>query len=290
MNGCDRTALNRRAAVGATAVCVVALGYQLVKLAALATSTAGPHAVAAAPATAATPTPSDLPNLDGLVGAHLFGAAQQELAAPAPPVDAPDTTLSLTLTGILFGDRDSNRLAIVTDGRREERSYRVGQEIADTQGATVYAVLADRVVLRRGAAFETLRLPRDGRPTNPARPARQGEARASETDAEPVATAVEARTPRNSAVRIVRNVRDGTFVGFGVLAGKDRAAFQALGLAPNDVVTQVNGVALDGPAKESVLADALGRPGSVSLRILRAGVDQALTVDVRFPGADTGHP
>ena len=289
ISGHDSAALNRRAALAATAVAVVAMGYQLVKLVAVITGAASAE-VQALPLTAATaPVAAPLAGLDILAGAHLFGEVQQESALPAPPVDAPDTTLSLTLTGILFGEKDSDGQAIVVDGGRSERTYRIGQEIADTQGATVHAVLADRVILRRGEVFETLRLPRDGHPMNPAR---QGDVRAGRTPAEPVATMTEreARAPRNSAVRLVRNVRDGAFVGFGVLPGKDRNAFQALGLAPNDVVTQVNGVALDELAKESVLTDALGRSGSVSLKILRGGVDQTLTVNVSFPGVGIRQP
>jgi general secretion pathway protein C len=289
MSGYDGAALNRRAALAATAVSVVAMGYQLGRFVAVITGTVGAD-MQAPPLTVVTaPVATPPAGLDVLAGTHLFGEVQQEPASPAPPVDVPDTTLSLTLTGILFGEKDSDGQAIVAGGGRSERTYRIGQEIADTQGATVYAVLADRVTLRRGGAFETLRLPRDSRPTHPAR---QGDARAGETRAEPVATTteVEARTPRNSAVRLIRNVRDGAFVGFGVLPGKDRNAFQALGLAPNDVVTQVNGVALDEPAKESVLTDALGRSGSVSLKILRGGVDQALTVNVNSPGVGVRQP
>lgn len=285
--GHDGAALNRRVALGAAAVCVVALGYQIVKFVAVVTST---EAVVAPPPMAAQQAARSASSLDGLLGAHLFGEAQQQVTSPVPvPADAPDTTLNLALTGILFGAKDSDRRAIVADGRRAERSYRIGQEIGDTQGATVYAVLADRVLLRRGTAFETLRLPRDTRPSNSIATVRQAETVASHSAGEPSPGLGAAPTRRNPAVRLVRSVRDGAFVGFGVLPGKDRGAFQALGLAPNDVVTHVNGEALDGPTKEAVLADALGKSGSVSLKILRGGVDQALTVDVS-PGGDVRQP
>ena len=50
-------------------------------------------------------------------------------------------------------------------------------------------------------------------------------------------------------VRLAPHVQEGQVVGFRVNPGRDRESFEALGLLPGDVVTDINGVVLDDPSR-----------------------------------------
>ena len=97
--------VNRYLPASVTAVLVVALVYQLVAL--TRTIARGAPAVvmpiAAPPAgePSSTRTP---PDFRLLLDAHLFGKVEEAAAAPVAEavVEAPDTSLSITLKGILF--------------------------------------------------------------------------------------------------------------------------------------------------------------------------------------------
>lgn len=98
-------------------------------------------------------------SMDAVVAMHLFGTAEvttQTLAAAA--IDAPETRLNLKLRGILAADEPSLSRAIISSGS-DDKVYAVGASLPG--GATVEAVLADRVLLRRAGRLETLRLPRE---------------------------------------------------------------------------------------------------------------------------------
>jgi general secretion pathway protein C len=50
-------------------------------------------------------------------------------------------------------------------------------------------------------------------------------------------------------IRISPQQSDGQLKGYRVSPGRDKKQFEALGLKPNDVVTSINGIELDDPAK-----------------------------------------
>ena len=98
-----------------------------------------------------------------LASAHLFGEAPK-VSAPVfeqTVVDAPDTTLSLLLTGILAADAETDfkGQAIISSNRGQERTYQIGQEIESANGTRLHSVHPDRVLLNRGDRLETLRFP-----------------------------------------------------------------------------------------------------------------------------------
>jgi general secretion pathway protein C len=239
------------------------------------------------PAPTAAPEGRDVAAPESLADAHLFGVAPRE-PEPAPavlPANLPDSSLGLTLTGILFGADDSHREAIVADGRGGQRVYRAGQEVDGVAGTQVFAVLSDHVVLQRGGVLETLRLTKQA-PAAVAEPAsRAVGAPRAQTAAAAAAPAPAAAPTRSDVVRVVRRTREGAFTGFAVFPGENRDAFAALGLQPEDVVTQVNGVALDGPDKAGVLFEALGKSGPVNLSFRRGSSYQSVSVDLSHSGA-----
>jgi len=283
-------AANRYLPPAVTAISVLAIAYQLAALTWVVAPGAAPLAVPAARAPAPAPGPSGpaAADLEAVAAMRLlFGEPAKETAPVAAPVtDAPDTTLSLDLKGILaFAENDPNGgKAIISANRGEDKTYNVGQTIDPASGTTLHSVFEDRVLLDRGDRLETLRLPKEV----------QGAAGAPRARNPVMAPPVAAPPPGNETlrnvisqnagrltdiIRIVPNVDQGKVTGFRVQPGRDRAAFDALGLMPNDIVTDINGVVLDDASKGLQAFEALGEATMANVTVLREGTPQALVID-----------
>lgn len=264
-----------------TAVLVVTIAYQLATL----TWTLAPGSTpAAAPVSRSADSADRSPASDysALTNSHLFGeAAEQPAQVVTPVIDAPDTTLSLTLKGILAREADTNGGAIISGNRGEDKAYLVGQAIDNADGATLHSVYADRVLLNRNGRLETLRLPKE-LSTSPAsslpmaRPAPLPQPGASAPLREVI---TENATRLADIVRIAPHVQEGQVVGFRVTPGRDRGAFEALGLQPGDVVSDINGTVLDDPSQGLAVFQALGEATQANVTVLRDGVPQVIVID-----------
>jgi general secretion pathway protein C len=71
---------------------------------------------------------------------------------------------------------------------------------------------------------------------------------------------------------------NGQLKGFRVYPGRERGAFNQLGLRPGDLVTQVNGIQLDDSQKALQMLTELSKANSVSLTIERGGQTQNFNV------------
>jgi general secretion pathway protein C len=273
------TAANRYFPPGVTALLVIAIAYQLATL----TWTLIPGSVSTAAPLARTGAAAEAPRVDfgPLKTAHLFGEADERRApAPTEVVDAPETTLSLTLKGILSRETDPNGGAIISTNRGEDRAYRVGQTIEATDGATLHSVYSDRVLLDRGGRLETLRLPKELSasagaammmpPMPQAQPAASGSLREAISENASQITQI---------VRVAPHVQEGQVVGFRVNPGRDAATFEALGFRPGDVVTDINGTVLDDPSQGLQVFQSLGETSQASVTVLRDGVPQVVVID-----------
>lgn len=85
---------------------------------------------------------------------QLFGA---ENASADRVADAPETRLRLELKGVFLGATADSSSAIVAERGGRAQLYAVGDRLPGN--AELMRVLSDRIVLRRGAAMETLRFP-----------------------------------------------------------------------------------------------------------------------------------
>lgn len=241
---------------------------------------------------------------------HLFGVQPAQPRQQRASVESlPETRLNLTLRGVVATDgADRVAGAIVGAPGGEERFYAVDGNLPG--GAVLKEVYADRVVLERNGRLETLRLPRDrieGATTAPAAPAAPpddlpgvapgppgvedfggGEDMGSPAvGAEPELTLEQYRElaltePAQvaDAVRVAPATADGRVVGYEVQPGRDPALLGRLGLAAGDVVTSVNGIGLDSPARALGILRSLEDTGEIRVEILRDGVPQTLFVNV----------
>lgn len=274
------TTANRYLPPGVTAVLVIVIAYQLATL----TWTLVPGSTpTGAPAVqlsngADTQGPRDF---SALADWHPFGEADQQAAPVAVAVvDAPDTTLSLVLKGILSIDEDPKGGAIIQSNRGEDRAYRAGQTIEGADGTTLHSVYSDRVLLDRNGRLETLRLPKELSSSSPAMGMTPPMPQASAAASGSLREAIGANAARLSDIlRPAPHIQDGKVVGFRVTPGRDAAAFEALGLRPNDVVTDINGTVLDDPSQGLQIFQSLGETTQANVTVLRDGVPQVIVID-----------
>lgn len=239
---------------------------------------------------------------------HLFGN-------PAPAVDArglaesaPETALALVLHGVLAGADPAHGVAIIADAQGDERSYAVGATLPGN--ATLEAVYADRVALRRNGALESLRLrppedaaaapaaanaaaPRMPLNTAPAPGLLPGSAVAPAPfvtpSIAPMGQDFETITQKLGVdpARLAREVsvlpvmENGRFVGVRLGGGRDMPVIARLGLQPDDVVTAVNGIALDSPARAQEVARSLAGAEAVKVTVRRNGKTENLSASLR---------
>jgi general secretion pathway protein C len=279
-----RTA-NRHLPTVVTFALVVAIAYELSRL-----TWAFPGAVpiTSPPSqpsqTTAVTTPSS--SHDTLAAGLLFGPRPKEalLEVAQGVVDAPDTTLGLTLSGILALGSGPDGHAIISTNRGQE-NYHVGQAIDGANGATLHAVYADRVLLDRGDRLETLRLPQEllgaaGAPARASSPMAPAAAPRGDTPRDSLRNVISQNASRlTDIVQPAVHVQGGRVIGFRVNPGRDRESFEALGLLPGDIVTDINGVLLNDASRGVQAFAALGEATTANVTVLREGVPMVLVID-----------
>lgn len=272
----------RKLPVAAAAVFAVLAGHALARLAW--TLVPMPEAARwqAPPAPALPPRPGDAVDVNALASSGLFGRLQ--VAAGNALMAAPETPLNLVLLGLLADDRPERSRALISAAPGDEQAYAVGDDLG--HGVTLQAIFPDRVILLRNGRPETLRLERDkgGAPGAPA------PALAAADDAAPAGPSPPLSQIRDEVVRDPAKAAEyirvqpanvaGQLKGYRIYPGRDRGVFSSAGLRPGDLVTAVNGVQLDDPAKALQLLGDLGQAGTVNLVVERGGQSQNISINL----------
>lgn len=225
---------------------------------------------------------------------HLFGDTP---ARPGSGPGAPSSTLSLVLRGTFAGSDPGEGIAVIDNAGDGERAWRAGDDVLP--GVRLVAVHADHVVLSRNGVEETLVLPRDtqlapadivratpervsgGNATVPA-----GVAGAVPAKVAPIAPLTLEQVRRDPEalmrrVQVVPVLSDGKLAGVRFSAGTDVALLEQVGLQQGDVVTAVNGMAVDSVERGRQIMDSLGNATSVRVTVLRNGKPTDITVGLR---------
>ena len=215
---------------------------------------------------------------------RLFGEVSEE---PAPiretVVEAPNTTLSLLLMGIVARDGDPNGQAIIS-GARGQEDIHVGQAIEDASGATLHSVYADRVLLDHGGRLETLSFSKEVASGGAVRraPSRPSEPAAAEASPDSLRSVLARKAVELAQILQPKpNLQQGKVAGFRVNPGRDREGFEALGFVPGDIVTDINGIVLDDLNRGLQAFEALGEATMANVTVLRDGSTQVLVIDTR---------
>ena len=278
----QRATPNQRAISAVNGILLLLITYHLAKLTWLVLPTppqedAPPIAVTLdIPANRSTPgpgnpiiTPQDMANW------HLLG--EVNTALPIEVEDAPETSLALTLSGVVASRDKKTARAIIADSTGVENFYALESQLPG--GAVLKEIHADRVILSRGGAHETLLLPKD------------------ELDADdgqqfgapplPVATPDEAMMdeyrdalqnhPETLADRIqpMPVHKEGKFVGYRFLSPRDPTLLTRLGMQPGDIVTAVNGTQLDNPLKGMQVLRGISAEDEIRVDTLRNGASRS---------------
>jgi len=259
-----------------------------------------PPAVRLALGTDGPPTASG--SYDTLEGWEPFGRAPDEsgpVQVPAELVlDAPETTLNLTLVGLVSAQRlpepgtviyvHEQGMASLSSGRGEQKLYRNGQAIDNVPSTTLHSVFTDRILLDRGGGrLETLRYAETESTSLAssrvaARPQLTGIAQPeSLSAAASIADAAgEAASLISEHMQVALHAENGQAIGFRLQPRGDGRVFAELGLEPGDVLTEVNGIQLNDMRNTAQVLDALSEAQQASVTIRRNGTDQALIFDV----------
>lgn len=214
-----------------------------------------------------------------IVDAHLFGRRAVE-AEDGAAIDAPETRLDLTLTGIVADASGGDSWALISEGEADQQAYTVDDGIAEN--VAVHAIHWNRVILRRNGRFETLTLQLDegGDVQRVAGQREGGQAQARLRELRD--RVLDDPSNLSRYVRFQAHKEDGKLVGMRIYPGSGaRDLFTEVGLRPGDIVTSVNDLPVDGSIDLSALGRELRNASYLNLTLSRGGQQHAVTLTLQ---------
>ena len=191
------------------------------------------------------------------------------------------------LAGTIATQDPKRGIAIISDGG-PSKVYSIGDNV---NGASLYSVYLDHVILDRGGTLETLILPRliAGSRAAPRMSRRIG---VDPRTAEAVNN-VRRMVQQDPGIldQVMRTVPSydnaaGKLRGFRAYPGRNRAIFNKLGLQPGDLVTAINGQALDDPQHSQEVFNTIQSSNTVSVTVERGGQKQEITLNIAQVAAE----
>jgi general secretion pathway protein C len=239
---------------------------------------------------------------------HLFGEVKKKpvvvkTTPPVEPTKPPPAKLDLKLHGII-AYKSKRGFALISSNGKEQKVYGQGDKINDDDQVTVSKLFPEKVLINNHGTIEELLLPsnKKNKPSNNRLP--QG------------VNPIPANAPMNRMQHkpITENSRSGgapdlsqfraqvlsnpqklmdvatpspayneetdEFIGFRVQPGSNRQIFRKLGFKANDIITSVNGIALDSPQKGAAVLGELQQASSITIEVKRG--NQILTLSHSF--------
>jgi general secretion pathway protein C len=217
-----------------------------------------------------------------LLSANLFGVESQD--APKfveQVVEAPKTSLSLVLVGVVSSSDSSRSLAVIAN-RGSQETYGIGEDITGTR-ARLRNVLKDRVIIENQGRNETLMLEgleykNIGQLQESTSTSRQSNVQGNNPaevnlgDLDAIRSAI-AEDPQQflKYIRLSQVNTDGKLVGYRVRPGSERALFDSVGLEDGDIAVELNGTDLTQPAAMGELWKTFGELNEINLTVERDG-------------------
>jgi general secretion pathway protein C len=236
----------------------------------------------AEPSTGTLENPGDY-NLQTLLAANLFGQAAPAVK-PAVALEAiPLSSLSLVLTGVMVTPAGS--FALISADGGPEAPFTIGQEIS--ANVSLYAVYSDRVLIRRGAAIESLMLKDstqtlpNGSIVPPKRVARGAEIQRNgrntfTVDREQLTQQMQ--TPEFLTQALMVPNAGGGFLVREIQPG---SVYEKLGLRVGDVIQNVNGQPVNSVEDVMRLYAQFGSASNVQIGVRRGGRNESLTYNLQ---------
>lgn len=232
----------------------------------------------------APPVPVNRParvNVAAIANSHLFGQPAAPKPAAVDATNAPKTTAPLILAGTIASDDPREGLAIIGENSNSAKVYAVGNSLPG--GVRLHSVYKDRVLLDRGGQIESLALPRkySGGSAAPLPPPPPPVAAADGNAVERVRKLISQDPGLLSDIMRPQPVfAQGRQRGYRVYPGRNREAFNRLGLRPGDLVLAVNGTPLDDPARGQEIFRTIGSSSEAHITVIRNGQQQDLTLNM----------
>jgi len=203
-------------------------------------------------------------------------------------LNAPETSLKLKLVGLMYSTDENQARAIIESAQDGALSFATHERVADN--AEIHSIEPDRVILLHAGRKEALFLDSDskvsGAQTGTANrsPGSSVSARAT-TQSQPASRRGSVSKPRTTA-EMMREfsatpvMEDGELLGFQLKALRNPEILQEWGIGQNDVITAVNGVALNAPGRVMVLYDKLKKQREFEITLSSGGNRRTITVDL----------
>jgi general secretion pathway protein C len=227
-------------------------------------------------------------HIQNVISAHLFGVAAVDSGAQ-DPANAPQSSANLLLAGTIATQDPKRGVAIISDGGGPSKVYSVGDRVG---GASLHSVYLDHVILDRSGALETLQLPRQLLAGN------RGPAAAMRRPGADPRTAAAVDNIRHMVQQdpgildqVMRTVASydnaaGKLRGFRAYPGRNRQIFGKLGLKAGDLVTAINGTALDDPQRSQEVFNTIQTSDRVTVTVERGGQKQDISLNIAQVAAD----
>src|SRR5271168_1462084 len=218
-------------------------------------------------------------HIQSVISAHLFGIAA--VVGAQDPANAPQSSANLLLAGTIATQDPKHGVAIISDGGGPSKVYSVGDRVG---GASLHSVYLDHVLLDRSGALEILQLPRKLLAGN-------GAATMRRPGGDPRTVAAVDNIRRmvqqdpgilDQVMRTVPSYDNaaGKMRGFRAYPGRNRQIFNKLGLKPGDLVTAINGTALDDPQRSQEVFNTIQSSNTVAVTVERGGQKQDISLNV----------
>jgi len=247
-----------------------------------------------------------------VMGSGVFGGIPDELDASLETNErsdnrdgiernAAETRLPLSLTGIVASIEDGLGSAVIR-GSGTEQVYAVGDGLPAPGQVTLAKIMPHSIVIDNNGTYELLTLYEGASLIVPTTPSR--EQRATPSDRTVAAPRLEAQPlvaseakRREVAQRYRRALyetpealaslltvspvqADGAIIGYRISPSKERAAFDALGFQPGDMVTGVNGLSLSDTTNTLKLYTLMKDATAATFDITREGGNVTISVDL----------
>jgi general secretion pathway protein C len=235
---------------------------------------------------AGTPTSDSLGdyNVQTLLTANLFGQpAPSTKSAPVALEAIPPSSLSLVLTGVMVTPAGS--FALISADGGPEAPFTIGQEIS--ANVSLYAVYADRALIQRGAAVESLML----KDTTPGLANSSG-VTPNRIGSQPPVQRNSSNTFTVDRDQLTQQMQTPEFLtqalmvpnaggGFLVREIQPGSVYEKLGLRVGDVINTVNGQTVNSVEDVMRLYAQFSSASNVQIDVRRAGRNESLRYNLQ---------
>lgn len=230
-------------------------------------------------------------SLQNILRHPLIQSASNAATQGSASIDAPKTSLKLTLVGLMYSTDKNQARAIIESQKDGARSYATHERVADN--AEIYSIEPDRVILMHAGQQEALMLDPENNTSSiqpdignqPQTSAKSPNRNQASTESQPVSRQNSANASR-STTELMRDfsatpvMEEGKLQGFRLNALRNPEIMKELGIDPNDVVTAVNGIPLNAPGRVMVLYDKLKKQREFEITLNNGGNSRTITVDL----------